>query len=119
MASVRRKAIPGENRALTLPGVAAELSWSAFMKRHTHAHLLMGVFTPDAELHGGRRSRLLLLRGLGQALCAHGDYSVTMLQDSEDGDLAMIGVAHREDADRISRTLRARTAPRFEPWCSH
>jgi hypothetical protein len=89
------------------------------MKRHTHAHLLMGVFTPDEKLHGGKRSRLLLLRGLGQALCAHGDYSVTILHDLDDGDLAMVGVAHSNDANRISRMLRARTAPCFGPWCSH
>jgi hypothetical protein len=111
--------IPGENRARRLPGSAAELPWSAFMKRHTGAHLLMGVFTPDEKLHGGKRSQLVLLRGLGQALCARGAYSVTILRDLDGGDLAMVGVAHRTDADRISRTLAARTAPRFDPWRSH
>jgi len=118
MASVLRMTIPGEDRARG-PSSAAELSWNAFMKRHTHAHLLMGVFTPDEMLHGGKRSRLVLLRGLGQALCARGAYSVTILHDLEVGDLAMVGVAHRADADRLSWTLGARTAPRFDPWRSH
>lgn len=48
-----------------------------------------------------------------------GNYAATILQDVDDGDLAMVATEHRQDADRIARALQARMAPNFAPWCSH
>jgi hypothetical protein len=117
MVSARRKTLPAESRAQRLRGQVTELSWNAFMKRHVHAHLLMGSFNPDETLMQG--NRLVLLRGLARACCTRGNYAVTILQNVEGGDLAMVAAEHREDADRISRIIHGRMAPRFDPWYSH
>jgi hypothetical protein len=95
-----------------------ELDWHTFMKRHAHSHLLMGEYDSDEKPIGAKRSRLMLLKGLARALCRRGNYAVTMIRDGEVGDLAMVGVEHREDADRISRVFRARVNARVGPWCS-
>jgi hypothetical protein len=89
------------------------------MKRHVHAHLLMGSFNTNEKSMQENRNRLVLLRGLAQACCTRGNYAVTILRDVEDGDLAMVAAEHREDADRISRIIHGRMAPRFDPWYSH
>ena len=88
------------------------------MKRHRHAHLLMGDFDPDEKLTQGNLHQLVLLRGLAQASCTRGDYAVTILREADNGDLAMVATEHHEDANRISRTLQARMAPSFDPWRS-
>jgi len=106
---------PGKERQVR----AAELDWRTFMKRHACAHLLMGECDSDEKSMDEKRSRLVLLRGLAQALCRRGNYAVTILRSGEVGDLAMVGVEHREDADRISRAVHARTAPCFGAWGSH
>jgi len=96
-----------------------ELPWRVFMDRHARAHLLMGEFDHDEELTRGKRNRNALLSGLAQAKCRRGNYAVTILHDVEGDDIAMIGIEHVDDAMRISRALRARSAPRFDPWLSH
>lgn len=96
-----------------------ELNWHDFMKRHVCAHLLTGEDDPHEELRELKRGRLNLIRGLARALCRRGNYAVTIIHDRSAGDLAMIGVEHREDADRICRAVRARRAPPIGSWCSH
>jgi hypothetical protein len=89
------------------------------MKHQAHAHLLMGVFDLDEELVAGMRARLALLRALARVLVGRGSYAVNLLRNLDGGDLAMMGLQCRDDADRIAQTLRARNAPRFGPWLSH
>jgi hypothetical protein len=119
MASARQGTLRGKKRIGKRPRSATELSWSAFTTRQVEAHLLMGDFDLDEKLVKGKRGGLGLLRELARALCRRGNYALTMLRHLDGGDLAMVGVDHREDANRLSRTLRARTAPRFGPWLSH
>jgi len=96
-----------------------ELNWRDFMKRHVRAHLLTGEDDPHEELRELKRGRLNLMRGLARALCRRGNYAVTIIHDWSAGDLAMIGVEHREDAERICRAVKARRAPPIGSWCSH
>jgi hypothetical protein len=118
MASARRTTLP-KARAKTRRSLAIELSWGAFMKCQAHAHLLMGVFDLDEELVSGTRARLALLRALARVLVRRGNYAVNLLRNLDGGDLAMMGLQDRGDADRIAQALRARKAPRFGPWLSH
>jgi hypothetical protein len=96
-----------------------ELNWHDFMKRHVRAHLLTGEYDPHKELREVKRGRLSLMRGLARALCRRGNYAVTIVHDRSAGDLAMIGVENRGDADRICRAVRARRALPIGSWCSH
>lgn len=96
-----------------------ELSWNTFMRRHRRAHLLTGTINVSEERTGGERTLLVLLKGLALACCRSGDYAVKVLRDVDGIDLAMVASAHRADADRLSRTTRARLAPCFAPWSSH
>ena len=111
--------VPKERTSKPRQVQVTELDWHTFMKRHPRSHLLMGEYDPDERPIAAKRSRLMLLKGLAGALCRRGNYAVTMLRDGEVGDLAMVAVEHREDADRISRALRARMNARFGAWCSH
>ena len=96
-----------------------ELNWHDFMRRHVRAHLLTGEDDPHEELRALNRGRLNLMRGLARTLCRRGNYAVTIIHDRSAGDLAMIGVEHREDADRICRAVKARRALPIGSWCSH
>jgi hypothetical protein len=96
-----------------------ELKWHDFMTRHQRAHLLTGEDDPHEELRELKRGRVNLMRGLARALCRRGNYAVTIIHDRSAGDLAMIGVEHREDAERICRAVKARQALPIGSWCSH
>lgn len=89
------------------------------MKRHPHAHLVTGT----CDLAGKRlrhgRSRASLLKELAAAICQHGDYAVTTLRSFEEGDLVMIGIASRCDADRLAAVVDANVASRFGGWLTH
>jgi hypothetical protein len=89
------------------------------MKRHPHAHLVTGTCNASGKRVRHGRSRPSLLEDLAAAICRHGDYAVTMLRNFEEGDLAMIGIAHRRDADRLARAIDAGVAPRFGGWLTH
>ena len=98
---------------------AHALSWGAFMKQYPRAHLLTGGYDALEKLPKGHRSRAAVLKDLATAICRHGHYAVTTLRNIEDGDLAMVGVECRQDADRLSRIVDARIAPVFGGWHSH
>lgn len=98
---------------------ATEFPWGTFMKRHSRAHLLTGVFDPSDHLAKGADHGLVLLRAVAQVLCRRGHYAVIVLRQSESNDLWMVGTECREDADRIARAFCALNAPRFDPWRSH
>jgi hypothetical protein len=89
------------------------------MARHARAHLLTGEYGLEDNLREERRGRLMLLKGLAHTFCRSGDYAVTVLRDRGAGDFAMIGIEHREDFNRISQAVRARTAPAIGSWRTH
>ncbi len=89
------------------------------MKQYPRAHLLTGGYDALEKLPRGHRSRAALLKDLAAAICRHGPYAVTTLRNFEDGDLAMIAIAHRRDVDRPSRAITLRIAPPFGGWLSH
>ena len=101
-----------KNRALALP-------WSIFMRQHPHAHLLTATCETENAPGSGYGGRVGQLRKLASALCRSGHFAVTSLRPVEDGGLVLVGLARREDAERLSRALGARTAPVLGDWRSH
>jgi hypothetical protein len=89
------------------------------MKRHPHAHLVTGTFDAAWKPLRHGRSRASLLKELATAICRHGDYAVTTLRSFEEGDLVMIAVACRRDADRLAGAVDANVASRFGGWLTH
>ncbi|MFI5003188.1 MAG: hypothetical protein ACHQK9_25155 [Reyranellales bacterium] len=89
------------------------------MKRHPRAYLLMGVYDGNQEPPDKKPRHAALLKKLAMAICRHGPFAVTTLRNFEDGDFALAAVEHRADADRLTRAVKAHTAPRFGPWRSH
>jgi hypothetical protein len=89
------------------------------MKRHPRAHLVTGSYDAAEKLLRHDRSHASLLKELAAAICRHGDYAVTTLRNFEDGDLVMIGIAYRRDADRLAGAVDANVAPRFGGWLTH
>jgi len=114
-----RRPRPEKGVAESREGRAHRLAWSAFMKRHPHAHLVTGTCDAAGKPILRDRSRASLLKELAAAICRHGDYAVTTLRNFEDGDLTMIGIAHRRDADRLAGAVDANVAPRFGDWLTH
>lgn len=120
MAAAKRKALSANSRPKKPPSPAIELRWGAFMRRHTPAHLLTGIFDRNEKPITAKRRELALLRALARAVCKRGCYAVTILHDQNGiGDLAMVAAEHRHDADRFARTVQARQASRFGSWLSH
>jgi hypothetical protein len=119
MALAQRTALPRKKPKAAKRAPCSELAWSAFMKRHDSAHLLMGTFDSREQTSGDRRRQLALLKRLARAICRHGQYAVKILHSADGGDLAMLAVEHGEDALLVSRTLRGRVAAPFGPWLSH
>src|SRR5260370_27133583 len=116
MPSTARMARSAGRIASRQEGQAGVLSWSAFMQQHPRAHLLTGTCDVADRLITGHRTRAALLKRLGSELCRLGHYAVTMLRNSEAGDLAMVAVERREDADRLSQAGEARSAPLICDW---
>jgi hypothetical protein len=119
MASAQRIAPREKGREAARRGAVNEIAWSVFVKRQVPAHLLMGAFEAEENPAGGRRHQLALLKGVSRVLCRRGKYAVTILRNADGEDLAMVAVEDREDALRVSRTLRGRSAAPFGPWLSH
>jgi hypothetical protein len=89
------------------------------MKRHPHAHLVTGTCDGAGKRFRHARSRESLLKELAAEICQHGDYAVTTLRNFEEGDLVMVGIAHRRDVERLAGAVNANVAPRFGGWLTH
>jgi hypothetical protein len=89
------------------------------MKRHPHAHLMTGTCDAAEKPRRADRSPASLLKELAAAICRHGDYAVTTLRNFEEGDLVMIGIVHRRDAERLAGAVDANVASRFGGWLTH
>jgi hypothetical protein len=100
-------------------GRACHVAWGTFMQRHPHAHLVTGTCEAVEKLIRRDRTHASLLKELAAAICRHGDYAVTMIRNIAEGDLVMIAIAVRCDADRLAEAVDANVAPRFGDWLTH
>lgn len=119
MASAVRKPLSASSVAGRGKDPTRALSWAAFMKQHPRAHLLTGVCDDKEALASKRPGSTTLLKQLALAICCRGEYAVTTLQSIESGHFTMVAIESRQDADRLSKKVGARIAPRFGNWRSH